>query len=109
MALRDIIKEIEKLSAAEQYRLKEYLTISLDSYSACESVMKKAADRKREDGYECAHCHSSEAVRFGKYSVKVGKKTMERQRYRCKDCGKTFTDVTNVSLYRLQQFGLGDE
>ena len=27
-------------------------------------------------------------------------KTMERQRYRCKDCGKSFTNVTNTPLYR---------
>jgi transposase-like protein len=32
--------------------------------------------------------------------VKVGMKKVERQRYRCKDCHTTFTDVTNTPLYR---------
>ncbi len=40
-------------------------------------------------------------VRFGKYIVKIGTNDVERQRYRCIDCRKTFTDVTNTPLYRI--------
>ncbi|MEK4671245.1 IS1595 family transposase [Niallia sp. FSL R7-0271] len=101
MALKEIIKEIEKLSTADQYRLKEFFTKSLNSFSASEPIFKEVTEQKHKEGYTCTHCHSNNAVRFGKYSVKVGMKTMERQRYRCKDCRKTFTDVTNTPLYRI--------
>jgi transposase-like protein len=46
------------------------------------------------------HCHSNNAVRFGKFSVIVSMKMMECQRYRCNDCRKIFTDITNTPLYR---------
>jgi transposase-like protein len=100
MALKEIIDEIRKLSTAEQYRLKEFFTNSLASYSASETVFKEVSEHKHRDGYTCTHCHSNNAVRFGKYEVKMGTKTLKRQRYRCKDCRKTFTDVTNTPLYR---------
>lgn len=98
MALTDIIKEIQKLNTADQLRLKEFFTNSLASYSASEPIFKEVSEQKHKDGYTCTHCHSNNVVRFGKYSVKAGMNTLERQRYRCKDCGKTFTDVTNTPL-----------
>ncbi|WP_437177567.1 IS1595 family transposase [Heyndrickxia camelliae] len=94
----DIIKEIQKLNTADQLRMKEFFTKSLASYTASEPIFKEVSEQKHKDGYTCTHCHSHNVVRFGKYSVKVGMKTMERQRYRCKDCRKTFTDVTNTLL-----------
>jgi transposase-like protein len=100
MALKEIIEEIRKLSTADQYRLKEFFVNSLASHSASEPVFKEVSERKHKNGYTCTHCHSNNAVRFGKYEVKMGTKTLKRQRYRCKDCGKTFTDVTNTPLYR---------
>lgn len=39
-------------------------------------------------------------VRFGKYKVKLSLKEVERQRYHCKNCQNTFTDVTDTPLYR---------
>jgi transposase-like protein len=98
MALKEIINEIKKLSTADQFRLKEFFTKSLTSYSSSEPIFKEVSEQKLKDGYTCTHCHSNNVVCFGKYSVKVGLKTMERQRYRCKDCHKTFTDVTNTPL-----------
>jgi hypothetical protein len=35
--------------------------------------------------------------------VKLGLKDVERQRYRCKDCRKTYTDVTSTPLYRTNK------
>lgn len=98
MALKEIINEIKKLSTADQYRLKEFFTKSLTSYTASEPIFKEVSEQKHKDGYTCTHCRSKNVVRFGKYSVKVGLKMVERQRYRCKDCRKTFTDVTNTPL-----------
>lgn len=38
MALKEIIKEIEKLSTTDQYRLKEFFVKSLNSFSASEPL-----------------------------------------------------------------------
>ena len=65
--------------------------------------MIKINERKNKDGYTCIHCNSKQVVRFGKYMVKLGTKDVERQRYRCKDCQKTFTDVTQHPLYRTHK------
>lgn len=35
--------------------------------------------------------------------VAICLKEVERQRYRCKDCRKTFTDVTSTPLYRTHK------
>jgi len=43
---------------------------------------------------ECPHCHSSIINRFGKKG--------DMQRYRCKNCLKTFTATTNTPLARLR-------
>ncbi len=61
---------------------------------------KEISECKNKDGYTCIHCGSKEIIRFGHYVVKIGLKDVERQRYRCKDCRKTFTDVTPTPLYR---------
>jgi Zn finger protein HypA/HybF involved in hydrogenase expression len=70
MALKEIIDEIRKLSPAEQYRLKEFFTKSLASYSASEPVFKEVSEREHKDVYTCPHCHSNNAVRFGKTMLK---------------------------------------
>lgn len=49
MALREIIKEIEKLSTADQYRLKEFSVKSLNSLSAREPVFKEVSEQKHKD------------------------------------------------------------
>ncbi|NYF23825.1 transposase-like protein [Sporosarcina sp. JAI121] len=102
MKLSELIAEIRKLKPVEQHRLKEFFITSLSS-SASEPVFQEINERKNKDGYTCIHCSSNQVVRFGKYTVKVGTKDVERQRYRCKDCKKTFTDVTNTPLYRTHK------
>ena len=85
-----------------QFR-KEFFITSLTSFSASEPVFQEINECKNKEGYTCTHCNSKQVVRFGKYKVKVGKKEVERQRYRCKECKKTFTDVTNTPLYRTHK------
>ena len=100
MTLRELIAEIKKLSHAEQHRLKEFFVQSLASFSVNEPIFKEISECKNKDGYTCIHCGSKRIIRFGHYVVKIGLKDVERQRYRCKDCRKTFTDVTPTPLYR---------
>ena len=103
MTLKEIIAAINKLNAVEQHRLKEFFINSLTSLSVNEPVFQEVTERKNKDGYNCTHCGSKQVVRFGKYKVKLGLKELERQRYRCKDCSKTFTDVTATPLYRTHK------
>ncbi len=100
MTLRELIAEIKKLNSAEQHRLKEFFINSIASFSASEPVFQEVSERKYKDGYTCIYCSSKQVVRFGKYKVKLGLKEVKRQRYRCKDCKKTFTDVSSTPLYR---------
>ena len=46
MTLKEIINEIKKLSTADQYRLKEFFTKSLTSYSASEPIFKEVSEQK---------------------------------------------------------------
>jgi transposase-like protein len=103
MTLRELITEIKKLNSAEQHRLKDFFIKSLGAFSDSEPVFQEVTERKNKDGYTCIYCDSKQVVRFGKYTVKLGLKNVERQRYRCKDCRKTFTDVTSTPLYRTHK------
>ncbi|AQQ53220.1 IS1595 family transposase [Planococcus lenghuensis] len=103
MALNDFIQAFKKLSYADKQDLLQRLTLIVAPSSPQEPVINELRDLKHKDGYTCPHCHSHNSVRFGKYVVKVGLKKTERQRYRCKDCRKTFTDTTNTPLYRTHK------
>ena len=46
------------------------------------------------DAPECPHCHSSLINRHGK--------AVSMQRYRCKNCLKTFTATTHTALAKLK-------
>ena len=103
MTLRELIEEIKKINATEQHRLKEFFLNSIASFSTSQPVIQEITERKNKDGYNCIHCTSKQVVRFGRYMVKIGLKEVERQRYRCKDCRKTSTDVTSTPLYRTHK------
>lgn len=87
----------------EQYRLKELFMNSLMSLSVNEPVFQEVIERKNKDDYNCTHYGSKQVVRFRKYKMKLGLKELKGQRYRCKNCSKTFTDITykKLSLLRL--------
>lgn len=99
MKLADIIREVQNLKPAEQLQLKAYFVNSISPMTVKEPIFKEIADQKHKEGYTCTHCHSNDVVRYGTYDVKMGINTVERQRYRCKSCKKTFTDVTNTPLH----------
>ncbi|UOE92646.1 IS1595 family transposase [Alkalihalobacillus sp. LMS39] len=103
MTLKEIIIAISKLNESDAKRIKEYLVNSLSSTATSEPVFKEVSERKHKEGYTCPRCQSKRSVRFGTYSVKMGGKIVDRQRYQCKDCQKTFTDLTNTPLYRTRK------
>lgn len=46
--------------------------------------------RFRDHPTACLHCHSPVVIRWGRFSY--------RQRYRCRTCGRTFSDLTGTLL-----------
>jgi transposase-like protein len=53
-------------------------------------LSERLKERRFHKGLSCPHCLSEQICRHGAYR--------ERQRYRCKDCRKTFNDATGTPL-----------
>lgn len=98
----DILKAIQKLNPAEKHRLREYLIDALTASSSTGTVLEEISERKHKDGYRCPDCESEHIVRFGKYPIIADGEEVKKQRYRCKACRRTFTDLTNTALYRTR-------
>ncbi|WP_374989319.1 IS1595 family transposase (plasmid) [Priestia megaterium] len=99
----DILKAIQKLNPAEKHRLREYLINALTASSSTGPVLQEISERKNKEGYQCPVCESEYVIRFGKYTTMVDGEEVIKQRYRCKACRMTFTDLTNTALYRTRR------
>jgi transposase-like protein len=53
-------------------------------------LFKQIRESRVRDGHVCPHCGSKTVVKNGRYGL--------RQRYWCKECDKTFNDLTNSPL-----------
>lgn len=87
--------DINSLTDYEKERLITVLQASIGASSRNEGkLVKDIRETKFSEGFCCPICGSKEVVRFGSYN--------NRQRYRCKACGKTFSDFTNTPLSRTR-------
>lgn len=85
------LNQLSKLSYSQLKKLRQ----QVESQISADEAGKAIADR--EDAVAaCPHCDSPE---FSKW----GQTEQERQRYRCKGCGKTFSTLTGTALYRLRK------
>jgi transposase-like protein len=86
----DIYQELSKLSVAEQMALFEAMKHDLfpEEPENITKLLKSIRESRFSAGIACVHCGSVSVKRNGKYR--------SRQRYLCKDCGKTFNDMTNT-------------
>lgn len=90
-----IIELISRLGYDEKERL--VLTIQnmqSNSTQGNAKLISELREKKFSEGFTCPHCRGSHVVRFGKFKG--------RQRYRCKDCTKTFSDLTATPLARTR-------
>ena len=55
-----------------------------------DKLFKEIRELKFKDGFYCPHCNCKHVVRYGKHNG--------IQRYKCKDCGKTFTEMSFTPL-----------
>ena len=84
-----LVMQIDHLTDKQNQELQELLT----GQEPVKRIIRELEHRLIEDP-ECPHCHSSIINRFGKKG--------DMQRYRCKNCMKTFTATTNTPLARLR-------
>ncbi len=86
--------DINSLTDIEKERLIAALQASLSEskQGGKSKLIKEIREAKFNEGFYCPECGSKSIVRFGSYN--------NRQRYKCKDCGKTFSDFTNTPLSR---------
>lgn len=72
MKVADIINEINKLSSVDKKRVLTHFKYLLTSFRDIRPVFQEVNENKAKNGL----------------------KTIKRQRYRCKNCQKTFTEST---------------
>ena len=89
MDILDIKKAIKDLSYSERRELLEMLERSAQSYELTKEIEEARFSAK---GIYCPRCGGIDGV------VKFGR-TPKGQRYRCKDCGRTFTAMS-LSLFQ---------
>src|SRR5215510_9113214 len=68
----------------------------LFSADTCHAYLR--ALRWKDRPFQCPHCHSAEVGPWGTYHYRPGFK-----RYRCKDCGRTFNDLTKTLFAQSQR------
>ncbi|KQL18390.1 IS1595 family transposase [Cytobacillus solani] len=95
-AFSNLLKHINKLPHTKKEQVYQWVKRYVEpSSSAGGRLINEMRETRFKDGFECPHCSSEHVVRFGKYNG--------RQRFRCKCCGKTFTDTTNTVLYHTRK------
>lgn len=81
-----------KLSSEEKRAIISYLEDNcIDHGRDLSNMVSEIRDKRFSSGYHCPHCAGRMVVRYGTYR--------QRQRYRCKCCKKTFTDLTATALH----------
>ncbi|MEJ9151301.1 IS1595-like element ISBsm2 family transposase [Bacillus smithii] len=92
MAWHDVYQDFYTLPKKEQLEL--FRAIKKDLFPEPKSDISKMVREVRETrfskGLACVHCGSMSVKRNGRYR--------SRQRYLCKDCGKSFNDMTGSPL-----------
>jgi transposase-like protein len=96
MTLANIIADISSLSDRDKESILTYLTRHFSpSTSQQGALIGELRERKFSHGFHCRHCGSTSVVRHGKRDG--------RQRYKCKDCNKFSSDLTNSPMYRSKK------
>ena len=81
-----------KLSADEKSEIISYLQcMNLNSNTALPDMVDEIRKKRYSSGYFYPHCGSRTVVRYGSYHG--------RQRYLCRACEKTFTDISTTALH----------
>ncbi len=87
---KDVYEEFSELTKSEQMALFDAMKQDLfpEEPDKITKLLKTIREARFASGMACVHCGSTSVKRNGKYRT--------RQRYLCKDCNKTFNDMTNT-------------
>ena len=87
MDISDIFVEFAKLSSYNKKQFYEMIyPVVNNSSDAISDYLTDIRETRFSKGTYCPHCNSVHVIGHGKYR--------SRQRYKCKDCGKTFNDIS---------------
>ncbi len=87
--------EINNLSKEQKEQLIAVLKASIKSTEDIKEVEHDVREARFNKGFVCPHCGATHIVRHGTY--KGGK-----QRYLCRNCNSTFSDMTNTPMSRTK-------
>ena len=90
-----ILSEIQKLSLYKQKQILSKIEENIMLGSQITEITNEVKEMRFSKGKVCPHCNCEDISRNGKYN--------DKQRYICKDCGKTFTDFTNSATYKSKK------
>jgi len=91
LSFQNILQEVGNLNYAQLKKLRHEVETNI----ADNQVGQAIADHE-ETVSACPHCHSHELNRWGMTKQGI-------QRYKCKDCSKTFNALSGTPLYRMKQ------
>lgn len=83
-----LMKGFEKLSLGEKQKIFEFISNSMANHAAL--TASQIRESRFSKGAKCPHCDSEKIKSNGKYR--------NHQRYKCKDCGRTFNDMTSSPM-----------
>ncbi len=94
--LHQITKALSSMTPAQREIVHQSIQ-ALDTEISTDELIQPLFDKSPQ----CPHCHSSQLKKWGKSG--------SIQRYRCKDCLKTFNNRTNTPLAKLHKSHLWEE
>lgn len=89
-SIKSIMTDILTLKNDEQLQLFDLIGEAITLNSMSTSIHSDSREQRFADGVVCIHCGSMDVIKHGK---KNGV-----QRFKCKDCGKTFNDLSLSAL-----------
>ena len=95
MNVNYIIKSLENLNEYEQHQVFNFLEEKLVFGSLSTQIKEGIKENRFASGKVCPHCKGNHVSRNGKYNGK--------QRYICKSCNKTFTDLHSLLAITLKK------
>jgi len=85
-----------KLSFDERREIIAYLKdMNLNSDTSFKDIIDEIREKRYSNGFFCPHCESKKVVRFSSYR--------SRQRYLCRSCKRTFTDLSKTALHYIHK------
>ena len=90
-----VLEQVKALSEEEQQELLTQLEEHLILGSQVSKITKEVKEMRFSKGRVCCHCNGTDVVRNGKRNGV--------QRYLCRNCKKSFCDLTNSATYRSKK------